>query len=101
MHITLGIFLKIFNLLELYCKRIDYRILNVDHTVGDDDVIDQVDFLESYVANLEEALLACTANFNWQVIQLEDDDNEGRDTIESRLNEHTTKVQCEIEKKVS
>ena len=68
--------------------------------MGDNDIVDRVHHLEEVIANYQEALAQCTAIYNWKLVQVDEDDDDGRNQISELFREHSTKVNQEIEKKV-
>lgn len=78
LHLTLGIFLKIFKVFDKECRRLDFRI---GHKEGDDEkleeVMDNLFFTEDKIFSFQESLASCTEIFFQQLSQL--DDEEGRD----------------------
>ena len=100
MHLTLGIFLKLFKLFDQECRRFDYRVGNQSADEDLENILEDLFFKEEKVFNFDLALKECTTNFLYNMTNLEDEDVNKRTELERRYNEHRKKVEAIIQKLV-
>ena len=101
MHLTLGIFLKIFKLFDRECRRLDYRLRHQNDDEELEKIVEDLFLKEQRVFDFEEGLIECTSTFLYQLSQLADDDIEGRTNLENTFTAHKSKVEAVIQKIVS
>ena len=72
LHITLGVFLKIFKLLEETCKQLDYQLSHYLlkkhydlHSMSQQ--IEGIFRLHDYIRQLEDGVNKCTEHYNWKM----------------------------------
>ena len=104
LHITLGIFLKLFNLLEQQCKQLDFQLThyllkreNVDELSS---IIQCIFDMEDLIRRLETGITNCTEHYNWKMIQLKDNDEDGQKNLQQMYEDHIVKLEEERENKV-
>lgn len=101
LHLTLGIFLKLFKVFDQACRRLDYRLThNNDNDEEIEKVMNELFFQEEKVFNFRESLAACTEMYICQLSQLEENDVESREILQETFKEHQEKVESMIAKLV-
>ena len=97
---TLGIFLKIFNLHDQECKRLDYLLTRTEDDIEneDEDVMNHIFFTEDKIAIFQDSLLEFTHNYS-MALSLETNEDEARKLHEIYV-ERTNKVEDLIQKLV-
>ena len=102
LHLTLGIFLKLFNLFDQECRRIDYII---KHEKDDDEEIEgllnELFFQEGKIHHFRESLETCTDAHLSQIGMLDDGETEKIGILETAFEVHKQKVEKKIEELVS
>ena len=100
LHITLGIFHKIFNLFERSCKQLGYQLVHfLSH--GEDQFdeismqIKRIVSIEDFIHQLETGKENCTESYHWKMIQLDDDDEDGRCNLQHMYEDHISKLEKE------
>ena len=96
LHLTLGIFLKLFKLFDQEVRRLDFRLGRLDQeedVVEQEikDVLNELFFIEDKISNFEESLSTCivrTDLYLYDISQLEDEDTEGRKELEETFQTH-------------
>ena len=104
LHITLGVFLKIFKLLEETCKQLDYQLSHYLlkkhydlHSMSQQ--IEGIFRLHDYIRRLEDGVNKCTEHYNWKMPQHGDNDVE-RHKLQDLYNNHINRLEEEQQKKV-
>ena len=102
MHLTLGIFLKLFNVFDRECRRLDYLLREKEDAIDEtlDKALDDIFFIEDKIYNFLEALAQCTDTYFVQLSEIDDDDEEERSRLEAMYNQHKEKVETQIKKLV-
>ena len=102
LHLTLGIFLKLFKVFDQACRRLDFRI---GHKGIEDEnleeVMNKVFFTEDKIFNYQDSLAACTEIFFHQLSQLDDENETERTQLQEKYMDHKNKVEEQIKKLVS
>ena len=57
--------------------------------------IERIFSTEDFIRRLEAGKEQCTEHFHWKMIQLEDDDEDGRQNLQHIYENHVTKVDTE------
>ena len=99
LHLTLGIFLKIFKLFDQECRRFDYR-LKRQNDEELEKILEDLFFKEAKIFNFEVALTECTNMYLNEMTNIADDDEYGRGELQKRFDEHRKKVETIIHKLV-
>ena len=86
---------------DKYCRRIDYRLAyKGDGDEELEEVMTKLFFTEDKIFSFQESLANCTDIFYFQLSQLEDDDEDGRNTLQDTYIDHRNKVENTIGKLV-
>lgn len=95
---TLGIFLKMFNVFDQACRRLDYRLTHNED--DEEEVMNELFFREGKIFDFKESLAVCRESYLTQISALNDEDNLIRESLEKTFMEHRDKVENVIEKLV-
>ena len=57
--------------------------------------------IEDFIRQLETGKEKCTENYHWKMIQLDDDDEDGRCNLQHMYEDHISKLEKERENKVN
>lgn len=92
-----------YNLYEKICKQLDCQLSNDladDNNIDKSGALEHVFRLEDYIRRLDDGAIKSTNHYNWKMIQLDDDDDEGRKKFQDMYESHINSLEDERQKQV-